>query len=170
MGVLFEYFRAADRGAALVLLGPDGDPPSAPSATTADALRAEGIDSTVMLGQLVALVREVPWDSDLVRVDLVWPESEPDAADAGDLAEDSPWNSGVTVEELDDGLRDDLAAVPDAELPALAGRWARIERTDELTDDADPEALAALLAQLVGLARRARDDGDHLYSWCSVEV
>ncbi|MQY09062.1 hypothetical protein [Actinomadura macrotermitis] len=164
MAVIFEYFRAPDRGAALRLLKSPEGVPEAPG-TAADSVETKRIDPTVVLGQLLAQVLGVPWDAGLVPSSLVWPQGEPEPDEDGGFAEDDPWSSGVTVEELGDVLRDGLAGIADADLPVVAGRWAGI---GELGDDPDPEELTGLLGELVALARRAQGAGEHLYSWCCV--
>ncbi|MGI5169832.1 hypothetical protein ACQEU3_36315 [Spirillospora sp. CA-253888] len=167
MGVLFEYFRAPDPAEALRLLGiSEAGAPEAPSLCGADAMEAKGLDSTVTVGQLLAFILEVPWDVDLVQGELVWPQSPPASErEAEELPDDSPWNTGVTVEVLGDAVRDGLAGADDARFPELAERWAGIE---EFGDDTDPGPLEEVIAELVALARRAGQSGERLFTWCSV--
>jgi hypothetical protein len=101
----------------------------------------------VTVGRLIAFVLDVPWSAGLIELDEVWP-----ADDDGDS--DGPW-----VVSLGDRVRDSLAGIDDVRLPQLAVWWSQNE---ELSD---PEFARSVLTDLVGLARRAATDGDHLYCW-----
>jgi hypothetical protein len=162
MGVICDYFRAADgREAARVmerLGGPLGPAPAF------DGVETKGIDPAVILGQLVAFIRRVPWEVDLVPTTMVWPspETKPPSEEAYNrLPESSPWKTGPWLEELSPRVRDTLATVEDARFSELAAQWAGVE---ELYD-ADERDLLVLIKDLVGLARRARDAGDKVYCW-----
>jgi hypothetical protein len=48
-------------------------------------------------------------------------------------------------------------------LGELSGRWARTAGSPS-----DPEYLATLIAELRGLARRAKEDGRLIYCWMSL--
>jgi hypothetical protein len=149
MGVLFDYFRAPDaKTAARAMELPGG--PLLPEAAF-DGVEAKRIDPRVVLGQLVAFIRGVPWDVNLVRTVLVWPPPGTD-----------PGTAETWLEELNLEVRDALAAVDDARLPVLADQWARIE---EFHRRVDTDVALSLIKDLVGLARRARDGGDRLYCW-----
>ncbi|WP_067471795.1 hypothetical protein [Actinomadura hibisca] len=168
MGFPFEYFRAPDAAEALRLLDDPEDPgvPAAPTMRGADAVEAKGMDSTVTVGQLLAFILEVPWDVDLMSSELVWPQSPPASErEAEELPDDSPWNTGVTVEVLGDAARDGLAGADEARFPELAERWAGIE---EFGRDTDPGELVEIITELVTLARRAKQNGEHLFTWCCV--
>jgi hypothetical protein len=163
VGTLSDYFRAADAKAAARAMKLPGGPLLPEPAF--DGVEAKGIDPCVVLGQLVAIIREVPWDVELVRTTLVWPppDTQPRSEEEYNaLPEDSPWKAGALLEELSRQVRDTLAAVDDALLPAIAAQWARIEEFygNMSTDDAQ-----SLIKDLVGLARRARDGDDALYCW-----
>ncbi|MFY1697252.1 hypothetical protein [Solwaraspora sp. WMMA2101] len=150
MGVLYDYFRAAGDDAAVALIdGLVGGPTTAAGAV--DAVDCKGIDPDVALGSLVAFVRGVAWRPDLVRSDLV-----------GDPDDDTPW-----LLRIDDGTRDTLAGIDSGQAPQLSARWGR---TDELapTGPLPDDHLVPVIEAVAGLARRARDDGDHLYCWCSL--
>lgn len=153
MGVLNDYFRARDDGEAARVTshvggpmrhGDDGHP-------AFDGVDAKGMDHTVVLGQLVALLRGVAWTPTVCGSRLV-------EAASGDLDE-GPW-----VVVIDDAVRDDLAAIAPAAVPALAARWAGIEELH----GAEPSVIQPVLEELIALARRARDAGEHLYEWCSL--
>ncbi|GAA4470610.1 hypothetical protein [Phytohabitans houttuyneae] len=155
MGVLCDYFRAADDTAVAKLMeATDGGPVIVHGdASAADGVDAKGIEPNVTLGKLVALILDVEWDTDISGGDLVWPPGDPGAG---------PW-----VQAIHTSARDALAGVDDARLPELAERWAAIE---ELAID-DPEGIDILrdgMTRLVALARRARAAGDQLYCWISL--
>jgi hypothetical protein len=71
MGVLFDYFRAPDAKTAKRAIDRLGGP-LAPEPIF-DGVDAKGIDPTVNLGQLVAFIRKVPWEVDIVRTTGIWP-------------------------------------------------------------------------------------------------
>jgi hypothetical protein len=73
------------------------------------------------------------------------------------LVEDGPW--GVSIGELNDRMRDALAAVPHDGCRSVAGRWATIE---ELAGWSADEVLAVLV-DLCALARNAVEREHHLY-------
>ena len=84
----------------------------------------------MVLGQLVAFIRRVPWEPDIVPRAPVWPspESEPTGKEQYDaLPEDSPWKTGPWLDELGAPVRDTLAALDDSSIPDLAAQWAQIE-------------------------------------------
>ena len=166
MGVLSDYFRAPDaKSAARAMELPGG--PLLPEPAF-DGVEAKGIDPYVVLGQLVALIRGVPWHVNLVRGVLVWPppETEPATKEQYNmLPEGSPWKEGPWLQELEREVRDTLATVEDTRLPALAAQWARIE---EFHHTMSAEVALSFIKDLVGLARRAHDAGDRLYCWTSL--
>lgn len=163
MGVITDYCRAPDAKTAIRAMEMDESDDSLGPPLTVDIVQAKGIDPTVVLGQVVAFIRGVSWDPDLVSSTLVWPPlgSEPLSKAAFDaLPDESPLKSGPWLEELGAPVRDTLAAVDDARLPALADQWARVEEFHGL---AEAGQLLAILSDLVALARRARHAGDRLY-------
>jgi hypothetical protein len=168
MGVLYDYFRAPGPAAVLRAMDRAGGPLTGDAAgeSAFDGLDAKGIDPKVVLGQLVAFIRDVPWSVDVVATDTLWPppETRPASREAwGELPEDSPWMTGPWLERLGADACDALAGVGDDRLPALAGPWAGIEEFGSIGPE--PEVLLELLGQLVDLARRARASGDQLYCW-----
>ena len=154
VGVLYDYFRIRDDKAAVALMeetdgGPvvqHGDEP------VVDAVDAKGIDPGVLLGQLVALAAQVEWTPKLVNDELVWPAGARD-----DMEYQGPW-----LTRLGDPARDTLAGVADESMGDLAAAWAQAE---EFYSGTEAEELQPVVADLVGLARRAREAGDHLYCW-----
>ncbi|WP_405096594.1 hypothetical protein [Micromonospora sp. NBC_01412] len=156
MGVLYDYFRAADDEAVAALMAAtNGGPLVGPAAPPGvDVVEAKGVDPSVVLGQAVSLALGVAWDADLVDDRLIWPD-----AGAAGAEHDGPW-----VVRLGDRVRDVLAAVAEDRLPALADRWSRIEELSW----GEPAGMLPVLRQLVGLARRAQAGGQRLYCWMSL--
>jgi hypothetical protein len=157
MGVLFDYFRAPDPSMVADLMDRTGGGPVPDSpGWTPDVVDAKAIDPDVVLGQLVAMAQGIDWQPNLVGTDLVWPA--PEVAQAN---YDGPWTM-----VLADRARDVLAGIPEAQGPELAARWVQIE---ELAGTHDPhDAFVSLLHDLVRLARRAAEQGEHLYCWISL--
>ncbi|MGW6500017.1 hypothetical protein [Nonomuraea angiospora] len=125
-----------------------------------DAVEAKGIDPVVILGQLIALAREIPYGLDVVRTATVYPPPEGAPATVEEweaLPEDSPYKEGPVIEELPADVRDTLAGIPESRLGELAERWGQIEEFAGF-----PPALR-VLAELRDLARRAREEGEMLY-------
>ena len=142
MGNLHDYFRApGPEDAATVMKGGPAD--------RFDTV--EGLEPQVVLARLIGFVRGVEWTVDLVDVTLI---SE----------EDSEYDAWVTL--LDDDIRDTLADIPADDLPALAQRWEGIEEFSLHT--AGPLNLLPHLRELVALAGRTREAGQHLYVWMSL--
>ncbi|GAA2748642.1 hypothetical protein [Kitasatospora cinereorecta] len=161
MGVLTDWFRAADAESVVAALirSEGGSPLGGPGAGFA-GVEAKHVDPTVLLGQLVAAVRRIPWQLDLVATRTVWPTGPAPGPD-GPAEEDDPWLTGPWVEETDGAVRDVLADVPDHEIAAVAARWARAEEWHGATG----EELRPLVEDLVRLARQARAEGERLYCW-----
>ncbi len=113
MGVLYDYFRAASDAAAVSLMDESGGGPAAAGDGAAmDALDLKGVEPAVTLGKLVALVRGVSWDVNLVSMELLW---------SG--AEEGPW-----LMSIDDAVRDTLASIAaSAQLLELSAQWGRTE-------------------------------------------
>lgn len=152
MGVLTDYFRAADRDAARDLLGERELGPLAPvpGLPAVDGVEATGVDPDVVLGALVAAIPGAGAAAG-AGTPLVWPDEDDHEA----LAE-GPW-----VVEVDDAVRDVLARVDETSAEAVALRWAAADELDgTLADDLRP-----LVLDLAGLARRAADAGERLYCW-----
>ena len=84
------------------------------------------------------------------------------------MPKDSPWRHGPWLQELDNEARNTLASVDDDRIPGLAVMWANIEEFKghaRVESVARVESMVTLINELVGLARRARDAGDHIYCW-----
>ncbi|MFI9813400.1 hypothetical protein [Saccharothrix variisporea] len=144
MGVLTDYFHAPDDDTVFHALDrTDGMSPLIPPLEW-DGVEAKSIDPDLVLARLVAAAHPTPGRH---HNPLVWPATE-------DPEYDGSWVCRV-----------DLAAVPDTDLPALATHWAG---TDEWRGHATPDELLPIATDLVHLARRARDAGDHLYCWRTV--
>jgi hypothetical protein len=151
MGVLCDYFRAADDAAAISLMEQtDGGPVAVAGDGPLDAIDLKGIEPHVILGRLVALVAGVPWHSRLVSTELLW--------SGGD---EGPW-----MMSIEDTARDTLAAVvPGAQTSELSAEWGRIEELAQ-PGPLPADQLVPVIEEIAGLARRARDTGEHLYCWC----
>ncbi|GAA2599790.1 hypothetical protein GCM10010399_33220 [Dactylosporangium fulvum] len=151
MGVLYDYFRAADDASAIKLIedlvgGPAGN------SSTVDAIDLKGIDPTVTLAELVCFVRGIEWNVNVVEEHLVWSRAEAEG----------PW-----VLSIGDDVRDALASITEAQMPSLSARWGRTEELawhGPLPDD----TMLPVIENISALARRARDAGDHLYCWFCV--
>lgn len=148
---LFDYFRAP--GADAVREAMDAGDACSPMGEVFDGVEAKYVDPAVVLGTLVAAIRQVPWSPDLVRETLVWP-----AGGEHDLDHEGPW-----VSELGPSVRDALASGGD--LPRLAREWARTEELGGHVDVADAQAF---IETVVELARRAREADEHLFCWMSL--
>ncbi|MCC5473863.1 hypothetical protein [Streptomyces barringtoniae] len=169
MGVLFDYFAAADRPTAVDwAIGPGGDWTAEGQSLDeagADWIDMKGIDPHVALGQLVAFTEGRPYDVHGTGPELLWPDQrewlpERPAAPGAE----SPWESGLHLTELPDAWRDRLASIEDEHVPMLALQWYDIEEFDF----ADFPACEDCIRTFAGLARRARDAGAHLYCRCCV--
>jgi hypothetical protein len=169
VGVFFEYYRAADRTAATVQ--PEHSREIADvSRGKFDVVVTKWIDPEGVLGQLVAFAGQIDYSEGLVETVGLYPppEDAPRSDEEWDaLPEDSPYLEGPGIMELSLDARDLLAAVDDARLPMLAEQWAAIEEFSHFPDDDDGYMLS-LIKDLVGLARRARENDQLLYCWCSV--
>ncbi|TMR12364.1 hypothetical protein ETD86_32805 [Nonomuraea turkmeniaca] len=165
MSNFYDYFRTADRHAAVV----KPDYPRAvekplPGVPAFDAVETKWFAPWDSLAQLIALIRNVPYTDDLVQtVDLYPPpEGAPKTEEEWDsLPEDSPYLVGPGIEELPADVRDTLADVPDARLIELGEQWAA-------DDGSDPRQLSTLIRELRDLARRARSEDQLLYCWSSL--
>ncbi|MBD0675259.1 hypothetical protein [Streptomyces sp. CBMA156] len=161
MGVLTDYFRAADAATVVRALElTEGGLPPLGGEGSFDGVEAKGVDPDVVLGQLVAVVLGEPWRTGLVTETAVWPAT-PAPGPSGPADEDDPWATGPWVTELGAAARDALAAIPDERVPEAVGRWAEAEEWD----GADPSDLLPLAEELIALARRARAAGERLYCW-----
>ncbi|MBP2471381.1 hypothetical protein JOF53_000253 [Crossiella equi] len=149
MGIVYDYFRAADDQDALRVVEYDAGPRfgSLPGLTPFDAVAAPGVDPVVVLGQLLAFVLAQPWHVDLVPARSLWP-----------VAATSP--EPPLVFAVGRRARDVLATVCEEDLPELAGKWAGIAELPGWQP-------LPVLTELVALAQRAVKDGDRLFCWCT---
>jgi hypothetical protein len=132
--LLFDYFRAPDADTVRrVVEASDG---CTPMGEVFDGIDAKGVDPAIVLGMLIAAIRQVPWSPDLVRERLVWP-----AGGEQDLDHEGPW-----VTELNSSARDVPARAGD--LPRVAQEWARIEELGGHLDVAEAQAFIETMAGL----------------------
>ncbi|MEO3798124.1 hypothetical protein ABGB14_48695 [Nonomuraea sp. B10E15] len=162
-----EYYRAADRGAALA----DPERPRVidkPGVVPAfDAVDAGKIDPENEFCQLVALVLGEPYSVDLLGLTYLYPppEGAPQSLEEADaLPEGSPYLEGPGIAEFAVRVRDALADVENDRLQVLAARWSEIEDF-EIYSDTGPHDLLPLIEEFVGLARRAKEHDQQLYCW-----
>ncbi|WP_052768708.1 hypothetical protein [Streptomyces humi] len=165
MGVLYDYFHATDHATAVEqAIGPGGDWLSGTTLEEAGAdwIDAKGLDPNVVVGQLVACAEGIPFSAQQDTPDLIWPE--PPYPREGTADPDSPWDTGLLLQQLPDRWRDILAGLPEDAVPVVAARWYEIEEVDF------PDRLTAenTITVFTALASRARTTGAHLYCRCSV--
>ncbi|MEU2425848.1 hypothetical protein ABZ619_33405 [Streptomyces sp. NPDC007851] len=165
MGVLYDYFLATDHATAVdQAIGPGGDWLSGtwPAEAGADWIDAKGLDPDVVLGQLVACAEDIPFADQQDTPELVWPEPPYPREEPSDP--DSPWNTGLVLQQLPDRWRDILAGLPEDAVPAVAAQWYEIEEIDF----ADHLDAGTTVATFTALATRAQLAGAHLYCRCGV--
>ena len=140
---LIEYFAAADDAdAARVLTEPGG-----PAATGFDAVAAKGIDPAVVLGNLESIITGRSYGEVTAAPRQCHLITDGDAE--------------AFVVTVTDTLRDSLGAAGAERLRQVAEPWAA---TEELAG-AEPAMLVEVLEQFAALARRALEQGQHLYCW-----
>lgn len=170
-GYTFDYFRAPDAAVAMRVLERAGSPLTAgdDDEPVFDGVEAKGVEPFIVLGHLVALVRGVRWNPELVPSISLWPSGDqPASIEEYDLLpEDSPWKQiGPGLEELGSSVRDTLADADDARLSQLSVGWAQTEELRRFSD-VNQDSLLPLVEDLVRLARRAREANEQLYCWSS---
>jgi hypothetical protein len=143
------------------LCGPLGPEPAF------DGVVTKNIDPHVTLRKLLAFIRTMTLKVSIVSIAVIWPPGPKPVTkqEFDQLPKDSPWRHGPRLYELDNEARNTLASVDDARIPGLAVMWANIE---EFRGYARVESMVTLINDLVSLARRARDAGDHLYCLSSL--
>jgi hypothetical protein len=161
MGVLIDYFRAPDAASVVrVLKQTNGESPLSTEPSVLEGVEAKAVEPTVVLAMLIAAIRQVAWQVDLVEETTVWPASPlPGPEDAEDEA--SPWLTGPWVSELRPPVRDTLAAVRDLDVPAITAAWVQAEELH----GARAEDMQPVAEDLIRLARRAREADEQLYCW-----
>jgi hypothetical protein len=165
MGVLYDYFHATDHTTAVrQAIGPDDDRPGGTSLpeTGADRFDTKGLDPNVVLAQLVTYAEGVNSTDQQDRPELVWPDLPYPKGEPTDP--DSPWNTGIILQQLPDRWRDILADLPEEAVPMVAAQWYEIEEVDF----ADYLAVKDSVDMFTALARRARMAGAHIYCRCCV--
>jgi hypothetical protein len=163
MGVLTDYFRAADGATVEQAMRADTTSPMRREPGF-DGVAFRELDEVVVLGRLLAAITGVEWASGLTESVPIYPPAatEPKDGDWAGLADDSPWVTGPWVTELGEGTRHALASLDPASIPAVAAGWAAAEEFD---GQLNPAAAEQIIADLQGLARRAEEAGERLYCW-----
>lgn len=154
MGVLIYYFRAPDAATVAESLEPDGD------LEGFEGMEGSGIDPVVVLGTLVATIKEVPWSVDLIEDRPIWPDPGPDGPDENY----DPLSEGPLVSELGTDTRDTLAGLTDERLPDVVAQWARSEELAGVEAD----DLVPVTEALRELSSRAKAADEQLYCWISL--
>lgn len=164
MGVLTDYFRAVDAATVVrALKQADGGSPLCANPPVFDGVEAKRVDPAVVLAQLIAAIRQVPWRVNLVEETTVWPTSPTPGPDSP-VTEDDPWATGPWVSELHPLTRDTLAGVRDPDVPTVVAHWVQAEELH----GARAEDMQPLAKKLISLARRAHDANHQLYCWMSL--
>ncbi|GHJ14982.1 MULTISPECIES: hypothetical protein [unclassified Micromonospora] len=151
MGILCDYFSASTDETAAAVADVLGGPRAA-SEPGFDVVELKGLEPTVQLGTLEALLTSV--DYDVVT-------RNPRQGKAVAIHNDGE----VLVISLTDELRAALAAASESRLREVAAPWSE---TEEFWGQAEPSILAEALIELAGLARRAATRGERLYCWVCV--
>jgi hypothetical protein len=155
MGVLYDYFRAPSDDVVVALMDKhDGDSPGGIDGWATPVVDLKAVDPSIVLSQLVGFVAGRLSPAVSARDRLVWP-----AGGENDVEHQGPW-----VTRLADEVRDALAGLDEARLVEVATAWTGIEEFRHY-DDNTVESSAGIITLLVGLARGARDAGEHLYCW-----
>ena len=150
MGVMYDYFRAADDDTAKSVGGVTGGPGVAGHP---EVVETKWVDPTVRVARLYYRVLDRDWQLDPRLVTQVLPELP-----IGPDNFEEP-----TVERLADGLRDALAEVVEDDRSALGQWWATTE--EFALDRVDATYVEELCGELLALCRHARDAGEHVYVW-----
>ena len=161
MGVYFDFFRVQDDDAAVATrtfpAGPLGPGPGQDAGIDGCATKSVFPDPHLEL--LVALAAGTPYDPGLRTSERLWPPADtPPPVD-----EDSIWFTDPSIERLATRVRDGLAAIDVPRAGDLATRW-----LPELGIGFTHEQVTALVGELAGFARRARDAGQQIYCWSTL--
>ncbi|PTA43074.1 hypothetical protein [Micromonospora sp. RP3T] len=146
MGILCDYFSAPTDEAAAAVADVLGGPRAATDPGF-EVVELKGIEPTVQLGTLEALLTGV--DYDVVTRNPRWGKAAA-VSDDGELL----------VISLTDELPVALAAASESRLREVAASWSE---TEEFGGHADPSILAEALIELAGLARRAAARDERIY-------
>lgn len=161
MSVLHDYFRAPDEATAIEwAVGPGGDWHMGPSLDEhgVDWIDAKNLDPVVVLGQLVCFAQDATFEI-ASKPTLVWPDLDEWPYGLQRPGQESPWESGLTVERIPPSWMETLAKITDTRIAAIAGRWME---TPEVYF-ADLAAASEIVAEFSRLASRARDRGHELF-------
>ncbi|MEU8244789.1 hypothetical protein [Nonomuraea sp. NPDC048916] len=165
MSAMHDYYRAPDTATATwrpdELRAPAKPLPDAP---LFDVVETKWVDPNGSLGNLVAVIKGVPYSNDMVETVTLYPppEGAPKTEDEWlALPEDSPYKEGPEIEQLSVISRDALAEVDDARLPEVARRWT----VEPLSSFHEGDDVVDLVNELVALARRAKESDQLLYCW-----
>ena len=171
MGVLFDYFIAADDGAAAAIIDRDGGPGSSPPPPRRKGLfgrrsKVERQEDVVPL----PTVADAGFDP-VVQATTLEEVLTGQAYD--DISDQIGWGRVVasrdggerTVIVVSSGLVDALASADDTTLAAAMVPWSQ---TEEFWGAADPDDLLPVVRDLAGLAREARRTNQAIYCWTCV--
>ena len=144
-----DYFSAADDNAAVAVV----DLPGGPGQASLDVVSLKNIDPVVCMASLEAIMAGCSYQEALRRPRSGQLLSSPDAESA-------------FVVSVSDTLHELLAVASEDDLARAAESWSL---TDELRmGRADADRAAGMLADLAGLAQRARVSDSHLYCWLAL--
>lgn len=147
MGILCDYFIAADDDEAARTATLPGGPSDSPALPTVDL---KGLDPVVAMATLESIVAGGDLD------ELV-------AANAGAMVNDPQGE--VWVHRVSEALTTALAGASPDRIRQVAEPWSQ---TEELAGRWDPGDLADALGELADLAKQARSSGRALYCWMSL--
>ncbi|MGC2998786.1 hypothetical protein ACPF8X_10525 [Streptomyces sp. G35A] len=164
MGILHDYFRAPGASAAIeIAVGPGGGIDQHSGTLLDDHgidwFDAKGLDPYIVLGQLIAFVKDIPFAPGTTTPALVWPDERLWPQGEVRPGETSPWESGLFLQQLPDEWIATLADIQDEQLPLLVHQWGGIPEANF----ADVHDVQAAIVEFRALARRARDHGHGVY-------
>ncbi len=157
MGVVYDYYRAPDRAAAIEMaFHADGLFAAAEKLPNAEAIDFKGVDPAVGLAKLVGLLTAPSF------IDLILGGIPIDHVPDPILI--TPEDREFHVVELSAFTRDTLANASDASLTEAAPFWANIDEFIRYTWN-DADEVRPVMDELVAFARRARNSGQLLYCY-----
>lgn len=175
MGILVDMYQAPNSNAVvdamrvelrrnlieLDMIEPTDADDDATGLAAFDSVHATGLWEHALLGELIAVIRRVPYDEGLANQEMVWPNGSREFEGFEAYDEPGPWVTGFDIE-----FRDTLADVPDAEIAEIARCWGGTGAAVEF--GASPEVLRDIVDRFVHFARDARMKGNRLYLWVSL--